>query len=220
MEATLYNQEGAPKGKITLPEAVFNAKWNADLVHQVVTVMQGNARGGNAHSKNRGEVRGGGKKPWQQKGTGRARHGSIRSPLWKGGGSTFGPRNDKNYSRSLSRSMRQKALGSVLSEKYRQGEIGFVDSISFKEPKTRAAKVVFTALARIKGFEKLSSKPRNALMLLLPARDTAVEKSFGNFGNILVEEARNVSPLHLLTYRHVVFVDPKESLPALEKRIV
>src|SRR5690242_1243633 len=97
METKIYNHKGVETGKIQLPEDVFGVKWNADLVHQVVVSMESSARTAVAHVKNRGEVSGGGKKPWQQKGTGRARHGSIRSPIWVGGGVTHGPRKDKNF---------------------------------------------------------------------------------------------------------------------------
>src|SRR3989338_1505182 len=97
MESKLYNIKGEAIGTFDAPEKIFGLPWNADLVHQVVVSMQGNARAGVAHTKDRGEVRGGGKKPWQQKGTGRARHGSSRSPIWKSGGGTHGPRQDKNY---------------------------------------------------------------------------------------------------------------------------
>ena len=97
MEAILYNNKGEKAGKVEVPESIFGLQWNADLVHQVIVGMQANARQPVAHTKTRGEVRGGGKKPWQQKGTGRARHGSSRSPIWKGGGVTHGPRKDKIY---------------------------------------------------------------------------------------------------------------------------
>ena len=110
METTVYNQKGTEAGKIKLSEAVFGLKWNADLVHQVVVSMNSVARTNVAHTKNRGEVRGGGKKPWQQKGTGRARHGSIRSPLWVGGGVTHGPRKDKDYSRKVNKKMKSKKV--------------------------------------------------------------------------------------------------------------
>src|SRR3989338_10320201 len=103
MEGTIYNQKGKESGKISLPEAVFGLKWNADLVHQVVVSMESSARTPVAHAKNRGDVRGGGKKPWRQKGTGRARHVSIRSPIWVGGGVAHGPRSEKNYARKINR---------------------------------------------------------------------------------------------------------------------
>ena len=108
METKIYNQKGKPAGKIALPEAVFGVPWNADLVHQVVNSLRSKARTPVAHTKNRGEVRGGGKKPWQQKGIGKARHGSIRSPIWVGGGVTHGPRNDKNYDRKVNKKAKRK----------------------------------------------------------------------------------------------------------------
>ncbi len=117
LEATIYNQKGASAGSITLPKSVFGAKWSADLVHQVVVAMQANQRSGTAHTKDRSEVRGGGKKPWAQKGTGRARHGSSRSPIWVGGGVTFGPRTEKDYSQKINKKMANKALGVLLSKK-------------------------------------------------------------------------------------------------------
>ena len=97
MESPIYSIEGKKTGNITLPESVFGVRWNADLVKQVVDSLLSTKRKPVAHTKNRGEVAGGGKKPWQQKGTGRARHGSTRSPIWVGGGITHGPRNEKNY---------------------------------------------------------------------------------------------------------------------------
>jgi len=115
MNADIYNANGKKAGSVELPENVFGVAWNDALMHQVVTSMQDNARTPVAHAKTRGEVRGGGKKPWNQKGTGRARHGSTRSPIWKGGGVTHGPRNDKSYARTVPKKMRIKALTMALS---------------------------------------------------------------------------------------------------------
>src|SRR3990172_10928257 len=105
MESVIYNIEGKKIGTVNLSERVFGVRWNADLVKQVADSLLSTKRKNVAHTKDRGEVRGGGKKPWRQKGTGRARHGSIRSPIWRGGGVTHGPRSDKNYARAIPRKM-------------------------------------------------------------------------------------------------------------------
>src|SRR3954468_2503145 len=129
MKSDIYNIQGKKAGTIELPESVFGVAWNDSLMHQVVTSMNSNSRTNVAHTKTRGEVRGGGKKPWKQKGTGRARHGSTRSPIWVGGGVAHGPRNDQNFSRKINKKVRAKALLTVLSRKYKDGEILFVDSL-------------------------------------------------------------------------------------------
>ena len=214
MESILYSQEGKEIGKIPLPENVFGVKWNADLLHQVVQSMQSNQRQGSAHTKNRGEVSGGGKKPWRQKGTGRARHGSIRSPLWVGGGVAHGPRSDKNYARKVNRRLKRQALLIALSKKLKDGEILFLNGIEMPEIKTKAAKGVIGALARVKGFEAMSKK-QNAAFFLLPAKDTPVEKSFRNFSNLAIGEARNLNVLDVLQYRYLVITNPEESLKNL-----
>lgn len=219
MESKIYNQEGKESGKITLPESVFGLAWNADLVHQVLVSMQANLRTPVAHVKDRGEVRGGGKKPWRQKGTGRARHGSIRSPLWSGGGVTHGPNKDKVFARKINKTMKAKALYVVLSKKFKDNEVLFVDSLALKAAKTKEAKTVLGALAGIKGFEYITKKNKNAFHLALPKKEVSVERSFANFNNMSMGEMRNLNVLDVMNVKYVVIVDPKESLKFLESKI-
>lgn len=219
MEAVVYNQKGKETGKQALPESVFAVNWNADLVHQVAVSMQANARTPVAHTKDRSEVRGGGRKPWRQKGTGRARHGSRRSPIWVGGGVTFGPRNEKDYSKKVNKKMKAKALYAVLSKKLADGEILFVDSLSFDAPKTKDARTVLEAFAKVKGFEALSTKKHNAALVVIPENNAEIKKSFSNFGNIDVDEIRNLNVVDLLTHKYVIIADPKVSVETLEAKL-
>lgn len=219
MEAIVYNNKGKESGKVTLPEAIFGLSWNGDLVHQVVVGQQSNMRTPVAHTKDRSEVRGGGKKPWRQKGTGRARHGSSRSPIWKGGGVTFGPRNDRNYFKKVNKKMRTKALFTILSRKLKEEEIIFVDNISFDEPKTVQAKEVLTALGKVKAFAGFVNKKKNGALLLLQEQNVATAKSFRNFGSVDVEEFRNINPVSLLTYKYIIVTQPEEAVKFLEGKI-
>ncbi len=219
MKASIFTTEGKKGGDITLPEAVFGVAWNADLVHEVITGMQSNARTGIAHTKDRGEVRGGGKKPWKQKGTGRARHGSRRSPIWVGGGVAHGPRNEKDYTKKINKKVRQKALAITLSKKFSDGEVFFVDSFSFTAPKTTDAKVAMSNLAKAASEDMLVKKRKNAALIVLSERDEAAEKSFRNFGNYEVVMAKDVNPVDLLTYKFVVVANPEASVALLEKRV-
>lgn len=214
MESVIYNQDGKATGKITLSKDIFGVPWNADLVHEVVRLMNSNSRSPIAHAKTRGEVRGGGKKPWKQKGTGRARHGSSRSPIWVGGGTTHGPRNDKNFDRKINKKVRTKALYAILSRKFKEGEILFVDSMSIKSPKSKDAKKIIDSLATIKGYEKLGTKPSNAAMFAFDKKTDALTKSFRNFGNVSVEEFRNINPVSVLNHTYLVVTNPEVSLKA------
>ena len=218
MEAPVYSQKGAATGKISLPEGIFGLPWNADLVHEVVRLMNSNSRTNVAHTKTRGEVRGGGKKPWKQKGTGRARHGSTRSPIWVGGGVAHGPRNDKNFSRKINKKARTKALFTILSKKFKDGEILFVDNVSMATPKSKDAKNVLVSLSKIKGFEKLSTKYENAAIIAMDRKVDAVEKSFRNFGNVSVEEFRNINPVNVLNHTFLIVANPAESLKLLSSK--
>ncbi len=216
METQIYNQKGESAGKITLEKDIFGLPWNADLVHQVIVSMTSSMRHSIANTKTRGEVRGGGKKPWQQKGTGRARHGSTRSPIWVGGGIAHGPRADKNYDRKVNVKARRKALYTILSQKLRDGEILFVDSFNFVAPKAKEAKAVILSLAKVKGFEKLATKPKNAAIIAINKKEDALVKSFRNFGNIDIEELRSINPVSVMNHKYIVIADPKESLKNLK----
>ena len=216
MEAKIYNTKGKESGNITLPDSIFNIPWNGDLVHQVITSMAMNMRKNVAHTKNRSDVSGGGKKPWKQKGTGRARHGSTRSPIWVGGGVAHGPRNEKNFDRKVNKSMRNKALAVILSKKNKDGEIIFVDSISFSEPKTKEAVAIQESLA--KNFKALN-KPKNAGLFILSSRDNSVVKSFRNIPNVSTSTAGDIDPVTSLSFKYLVIVSPEESIKALVSRI-
>jgi len=214
MEAILYNQKGKETGKIQLSENIFGLSWNADLVHQVVTSMESSARTPVAHTKNRGDVRGGGKKPWKQKGTGRARHGSIRSPLWRHGGVTHGPLKDKNFDRKVNKKMKAKALYTILSRKFKDNQVIFVDNLALSGIKTKLAKEVMDSL-----FDKASKKKNNAILLSIPGKNVNVERSFRNFGNLKVDEVRNMNPLDLLKYKYVAIVEPEKALPQITNKL-
>jgi large subunit ribosomal protein L4 len=212
LEVSIYNQEGKEAGKVALPAEVFSLPWNADLVHQVVVSMQSNARTSIAHTKDRSDVSGGGKKPWRQKGTGRARHGSTRSPIWRGGGVTFGPRNEKDFSKKVNRKMKTKALYTILSRKLKDNEIIFVQDFSFSEPKTAQAKQILRALSLVPGGEQLARKRKNAALIALSGPDSNAQKSFQNFGNVSIDTIRNINPLVVLTYKYLIVADPTKSI--------
>lgn len=219
METQIYNQKAKAIGTLKLPESIFGLKWNADLVHQVVTAMQANARTPVAHTKTRGEVRGGGKKPWKQKGTGRARHGSTRSPIWVGGGITHGPRNDKSYEQKINKKMRVKALFTVLSEKFRKGQILFVEELALKAIKTKDASEVVKSLATIKGFEKMYGGKKQNTFITVPAKGDIVKKSFANIPTVDVDEVRNLNPVDVLAYKYLIIAQPTESIAFLGGKI-
>jgi len=219
MEATIYNTKGKEAGKIALNEKVWGLSWNADLVHQVVESMRSNMRTTTAAVKDRSKVSGGGKKPWQQKGTGRARHGSSRSPIWRHGGVTHGPLVEKNYDKKINKKVRAKALYIVLSEKFRKNEVLFVDGIVMKAPKTTEAKGILSALSGVKGFEKMLTKKRNAAYFAVAEKSDAVSKSFANFGNIDFDMVQNMNPVDLLSHKYLVIVSPEKAVGFIEGKL-
>jgi len=219
METQIYNQKGKSVGKFELPESIFGVPWNGDLVHQVVTAMQANARTPVAHTKDRSDVRGGGRKPWKQKGTGRARHGSSRSPIWVGGGVTHGPRNEKSYDQKINKKMKAKALYTVLSEKLRKGQIIFLEELNLKDIKTKDAVSVIKDLSALKGFEKMTGGKNPNIYILVPAKGDVIKKSFANIKTVEVDEVRNMNPVDLLAFRYIIISQPTESIAFLGGKI-
>jgi large subunit ribosomal protein L4 len=217
-EMPIYAMDGSSAGSIALPEALFNVQWNADLVHQVVVGMQANARPITANTKDRGEVRGGGKKPWKQKGTGRARHGSIRSPIWKGGGVTHGPRAERVFAVKINKKMRRAALLSVLSRKAKDGEVIFVEKFAFATPKTKDAKNILSAVAKAAGANALVTKSKNAALIAFAEPTAEAKKSFRNIGNIAMEEVRNLNAVDLMTSRYLIIENPAKAIEVLSAR--
>ena len=212
MEIAVYNQAGEKSGTVELPDSVFGLKWNADLVHQVVMGQMANRRQKVAKAKDRSEVRGGGKKPWRQKGTGRARHGSIRSPIWKGGGVTHGPITEKNYKKKINKKMAKKALYTVLSAKARDNEIIILENIDFKEPKTKLAAQIFKNLSKVEEFSRIA-KGRGALVALA-GKDIHARRALRNLPYAGVDEARNLNASEALQYKYILF--PKQAIEAFK----
>lgn len=217
MKTDIYNIQGKKAGSVELPENIFGVAWNNSLMYQVVTVMQANARTPVAHTKDRGDVRGGGKKPWQQKGTGRARHGSIRSPIWKGGGVTHGPRAEKVYARELPKKMRAKALFIALSKKFKDGELIFVDSFGLNAPKTADAKKALTALSKVDSFKRLNAR-HNAALVAVTEKTDANQKSFRNIASVGLETVANLNPALVLKYKYIIIENPEEAIKIVAKR--
>lgn len=215
MKTDLYNQQAQEVGKIDLPDRIFNVKWNPALVWQVAESERANLRQSSAHTKDRSEVRGGGKKPWRQKGTGRARHGSRRSPIWVGGGITHGPRNEKIYAKKVNKKMKSGALAAVLSQKLRDGEVLMVDALNFQTGKTQEANIAIRALGGLEKFRGIGTK--TTATMALSARDSSTFRAMRNLPKLSVIEARNLNLLEVLGSRFLIL--QKESVDVLNERI-
>jgi len=194
MKVAVYNQEGKEAGEMDLPKEIFEVQMNADLVHQVMISQAGNKRQVSAHTKTRADVRGGGKKPWAQKHTGRARHGSIRSPIWVGGGVSGGPRNDKNFTREIPKKMRRKALAMVLSEKVKNNLMVVIETMDTENAKT---KVMATMI------KKLPVANASRLVVYMDG-NKKVFLATRNIAKTGVSETRNLNVKDLLDYKYVV----------------
>ena len=166
LKIKVYNQSATAVKDLELADKIFGVEANNELLHQAVVAQMANARQVLAHTKDRSEVRGGGKKPWKQKGTGRARSGSNRSPIWIGGGVTFGPTKDRNFKKKINQKMKQKALFMAFSDKLATNSLVILDSLEFKEYKTRKFNEMLTALEK-----KVLNNERRDILVVNEVKD-------------------------------------------------
>ncbi len=185
--------KGEKEKEIDIPESLFGVNLNQNLLYQVVRTQSLIRRQNSAHTKDRSAVRGGGRKPWRQKGTGRARHGSNRSPIWKGGGVTFGPDAERNYKKKINKKVKRKALAMVLSAKKEKDMIVFVSDLELKEPKTKVIQEF------LKNFELEKST-----LFVLPKMEENLILATRNLQNISTIQAKDINSLDLLSYRNLV----------------
>lgn len=201
----VYNQEGKEVAEIELNEAIFGLPWNDDLVSQAVRTNFSNKRQVLASVKDRSEVRGGGRKPWKQKGTGRARHGSIRSPLWKGGGVTFGPEGERNFKLKINKKMARKAMLTVLSAKVRDNEILILEDLKLLFAKTKEMASVMSKFPKVK-----------SAFLVLSGENENVKRAARNLSNLKITNINNLNILDVLKYKHLILT--KDAVVELNKK--
>lgn len=206
MKLDVFNKKNEKVGDISVAESIFAAAWKSNLVHQVVVSQLSNKRKPWAHTKDRREVSGGGKKPWRQKGTGRARHGSIRSPLWVGGGVALGPRNERSYEKKINRKMERAAIFSILSKKLADGEVKIIDNFSVPEKKTKAFKDSFKTL-----FSELKNK---SVLVVTGEKDRNIFIAGRNLPKVTIVDAKNLNPYELLAHNYVLL--DKEAITGIK----
>lgn len=199
MKTDIISIENKKVGTIELPASVFGVSWNADLIKQVLTAQLANARRPWAHAKDRSEVRGGGRKPWRQKGTGRARHGSTRSPLWVGGGKAHGPTNKRDYSQKVNKKMKQKALFAVLSKKFADNEVMVVDELAAIGAKTKAAAVALHTMLSI----PVKTKKVDAA-IIAATQDKTTTRAARNLVKTKIMHPQSLDLYELVNHKHVV----------------
>src|SRR5438270_1620731 len=203
MSVTVYDREGKESGQVELPASVFNVPVNEAVLHQAVLRQQANDRQGTHQTKTRGEVSGGGKKPWKQKGTGRARQGSTRAPQWRDGGAVFGP-HPRSYEQKMPRKQRRVALRSALAAKHQDGAVRVIEELAFEAPKTRLVAELF---------DQLGAGART--LFVIREHDLNLEKSTRNLASVKTILTGNLNPADVLTADTVVFT--RSALTELEE---
>lgn len=205
MKVNIYDQQGKAVGQTLLLKEIFDVEVNPDLVHQVVVSQMANRRQASAHTKDRSEVRGGGRKPWRQKGTGRARHGSRRSPLWKGGGVTFGPTNQRVFKKTINKKVRRKALLMVLSAKAKNNLLVLLDGLKIEKPKTKLM---------VEILKKLPCKGQSSL-IALPVLDKNIIRVTKNIPQAETIQAKDLNALDLLNFKYLIM--PKTAVKVIKE---
>lgn len=206
MKAQLIQKNNEEKESLEIPDALFNVSFKNKVVYQVASSMQKNKRRNNQHVKDREAVKGGGSKPWPQKGTGRARHGSIRSPLWQGGGVTFGPTKEKNLKKKINKKTKTKALKMVLSKKLEDEEIFFADEIKSTEGKTQNAK---------KWIETIIPEAQKKTLIVCPENNKMLRRAVNNLPQYAAMRAQDLNALKLLRFQYLII--PKQSVEILKE---
>ena len=205
-KVTVYNKEGKNAGELELNEAVFAVKTRKNLVHQAYVAIEANAREPWAHAKDRSEVRGGGKKPWKQKGTGRARHGSSRSPIWKGGGVTFGPLNTRNFKKKVNRKSNREAVKMCLSSKITDEKFIVLEDL-----------IVSGKTKEVVNLRNVLPGTGKSTLILTSSNDSSLLLATRNIPRVNVQRAQDVNVADLL--HHQFIITSSEVVKVLEDRL-
>lgn len=202
MKIKVYNQSAEAVKDLELSAKIFGIKPNNELLHQAVIAGQANSRQVLAHTKDRSEVSGGGKKPWKQKGTGRARSGSSRSPIWIGGGVTFGPRKDRNFKQKINQKMKQKALFMGLSDKVETGTLVILDNLDFNDYKTKNFNAMLTAVEK-----KVLANDRRDILVINDSKNEKTQYSGRNLKGVKIINLENINLLDILNYKNLLVTE-------------
>ncbi|MDD3711275.1 MAG: 50S ribosomal protein L4 [Patescibacteria group bacterium] len=208
VKTNVYNQSGEIVGELKLSDKVFAVKVNEDLIHQATVTQSANERQVLAHTKTKAEVRGGGKKPWKQKGTGRARAGSSRSPIWIGGGVTFGPRKERNFSKKINKKMKQKAITMVLSDRLANNNMAIINKIEIQDYKTKIFNNILKKVENIfpSGDDK-SKKSKRSILFVNDNKDEKVVFSGRNLSGFNIINLENLNIVDLLKYKNLIITE-------------
>lgn len=211
LKIKVYNQAAEPVKDLELSANIFAVEASHELLHQAMVAQMANSRQVLAHTKDRSEVSGGGKKPWKQKGTGRARVGSSRSPIWIGGGVTFGPTKDRNFKKKINQKMKQKAMFMVLTDRVKNNALVVLDSLELAEFKTKKFNEILSAIEK-----KVLNNDRRDILIINDAKDDKVKYSGRNLAGTKIINLENVNLLDLLNYKNLLLTE--NAVAAFTKR--